>query len=334
MPKVPAYTLAWSPAREAYELYLTQVREAACIVPGSPDWFAWLEQISSFAFEGKSGCYTTRKEAKQRGDRYWYAYLATGEQLTKRYLGKSTDLTLARLEHIAGTLHAQSEIQVPSPLFPATAANDEGEVARQPLPPQLPDPLKSLLATKLHIPRPRPHLVLRAHLIAQLQQGMERTLTLVSAPAGFGKTTLLAQWLAKSGTPAAWVSLGPEDNDPTSFLSYLIAALQTLDAQLGTTALALLRTPQPPPPETVLAVLTNDLASREAGDFTLVLDDYHVITDEPIQRGMTFLLEHLPSQIHLILASRADPRCRWHDCGHRDNSLRCGQVTCALKPPK
>jgi LuxR family maltose regulon positive regulatory protein len=136
---------------------------------------------------------------------------------------------------------------------------------------------------------------------------MERTLTLVSAPAGFGKTTLLAQWLAESGTPAAWVSLGPEDNDPTSFLSYLIAALQTLDAQLGTTALALLRTSQPPPPEVVLAVLTNDLAGREAGDFALVLDDYHVITDEHIQRGMTFLLKHLPPQLHLILAARADP---------------------------
>jgi LuxR family maltose regulon positive regulatory protein len=108
--------------------------------------------------------------------------------------------------------------------------------------------------------------------------------------------------------PAAWVSLGPEDNDPTSFLSYVIAALQTLDAQLGMTALALLHTPQPPAPEAVLAMLSNDLASREAGDFALVLDDYHVITDEPIQRGMTFLLEHLPSQIHLILASCVDPR--------------------------
>jgi LuxR family maltose regulon positive regulatory protein len=157
------------------------------------------------------------------------------------------------------------------------------------------------------MPRPRQHLVLRSHLISQLAQGMERTLTLVSAPAGFGKTTLLAQWLAVSGTHAAWVSLGPEDNDPTSFLSYLIAALQNLDAQLGTSALALLRTPQPPSPEAVLGVLGNELAGREAEDFTLVLDDYHVITDESIQRGMTFLLEHLPTQLHLILAARADP---------------------------
>src|SRR5260221_12626372 len=105
---------------------------------------------------------------------------------------------------------------------------------------------------------------------------MERTLTLVSAPAGFGKTTLLAQWLAESGTPAAWVSLGPQDNDPTSFLSYLIAALQTLDAQIGTTALALLRTPQPPYPEVVLPVLINDWPVAEAANFALALDDSHV----------------------------------------------------------
>ncbi len=118
----------------------------------------------------------------------------------------------------------------------------------------------------------------RAHLVEQLQQGMARALILVSAPAGFGKTTLLAQWLAESGTPAAWLSLEPEDNDPARFLSYLIAALQTFDAQLGTTALALLHTPQPPLPEAVLAILVSEVTSRGAGEFALVLDDYHVIT--------------------------------------------------------
>src|SRR5947209_8613234 len=107
--------------------------------------------------------------------------------------------------------------------------------------------------------------------------------------------------------PVSWLSLEAEDNDPTRFLSYLIAALQTLDAQIGTTALAMLHTPQPPPPETVLALLTNDLMSREGGDVVLVLDDYHTITADPIHRGMTYLVEHLPPQLHLILATRADP---------------------------
>ncbi len=325
MPKVPMYTLAWSSAIGAYELYETRHREALRIVPESPDWFAWLDQVLSFAFSGKSGHYTARKEAKQRGDRYWSAYLATGTQLTKKYLGKTADLTMARLEHIAVLLSAaqaarvaprqekpfrpaQSAAQTPPPASPAAAGTDgEVETAQPPLLAQQRTPLYPLLATRLHVPRLRTRLVSRAHLVERLQRGVERALTLISAPAGFGKTTLLAQWLAGSGTPTAWLSLEAEDNDPTRFLSYLIAALQTLDAQIGTTALALLRTPQPPRPETVLAMLVSELTSRDAAEFALVLDDYHVITAESIQRGMTFLLEHLPPYVHLVLATRADP---------------------------
>jgi LuxR family maltose regulon positive regulatory protein len=318
------YTLAWSSATLVYDLYETRDRGMLGIVPESPAWFAWLDRVSSFAFVGKSGHYTARKEARRRGDRYWYAYLATGTQLIKKYLGKTADLTLVRLEHIASEVsanqptsgqlrqpvplpHVQSETQVSSPVsLAAKGTEDEVDSTRRPTLAQQGTPLHPLMATKLHVPRPRTSLVPRTHLVEQLQQGMEHALTLLSAPAGFGKTTLLAQWLAESGLPAAWVSLGPEENDPTRFLAYVIAALQTLDAQLGTTAVALLLTPQPPSPEAVLAVLSNDLASRE-GHYTLVLDDYHVITAESIQRGMTFLLEHLPSQLHLILAARADP---------------------------
>jgi LuxR family maltose regulon positive regulatory protein len=164
-----------------------------------------------------------------------------------------------------------------------------------------------LITTKLHMPRPRAQLVSRSQLAERLQQGMTDALTLVSAPAGFGKTTVLAQWLAESGTPAAWLSLEPGDNEPVRFLSYLIATLQTLDPSNGVTALSLLRTPQPAPPETVLARLVNDLMKREAADFALVLDDYHVITAEAIHRLLISLVEHLPPQMHLIIATRADP---------------------------
>ena len=217
MPKVPMYTLAWSLTTETYELYETRDRKVLGIIPESPAWFAWLDQVSSFAFSGKSGHFTARKEAKQRGGNYWSTYLATGEQLAKKYLGKSADLTLARLEHIAGTLHAQSESQFPPRETLASAsANKEVDVARHA---QQRHPLHPLLATKLHVPRPRMHLVPRAHLVEPLQQGMARQLILVSAPAGFGKTTLLAQWLAENGTPVAWLSLEAEDNDPTCFLS-------------------------------------------------------------------------------------------------------------------
>src|SRR5215469_2023171 len=174
MAKVPMYTLSWTPATGVYELYQTADREMLRMVPDSPAWFAWLEQVSSFAFAGHSGHYTARKEVKQRGDRYWYAYLAIGEHLTKKYLGKSIDLSLARLEHIAGMLRAQGETSIAPTISPAAARTDgEMDATPRPLPP--------LLATKLYVPRPRTHLVPRAHLARRLQQGVEQALTLVSA---------------------------------------------------------------------------------------------------------------------------------------------------------
>jgi LuxR family maltose regulon positive regulatory protein len=162
---------------------------------------------------------------------------------------------------------------------------------------------------------------------------MEHALTLISAPAGFGKTTLLAQWLASTRMPVAWLSVDVEDNDPTRFLAYLIAALQTLDAQLGTTALALLRTPQPPSPEAVLAQLANDLVSIETEDVALVLDDYHLITAESIQRGMTFLLEHLPRTCTSSWPRALTPHYHWLGYGIKASSVRYGLLTYALEPP-
>jgi LuxR family maltose regulon positive regulatory protein len=139
MPKIPTYTLAWSPAVAAYELYETASREVLQIVPESSEWFAWVDQVSSFAFAGQSGHYTARKEAKQRGHRYWYVYLALGERLTKKYLGKSADLTLARLEQTAGILRAQSETRLFSPQTRAEAsANKEAATRRLPVPAQQP----------------------------------------------------------------------------------------------------------------------------------------------------------------------------------------------------
>jgi len=165
-----------------------------------------------------------------------------------------------------------------------------------------------LLETKLHVPRLRPALVGRPRLSEQLSRGTESALTLVSAPAGFGKTTLLTGWLAVAsaeGRSAAWLSLDQPDSDPTRFWTYLIAALQTAAPGVGAGALSLLQPPQPPI-EAVLATLLNDLSAL-SDDVVLVLDDYHVIDSPDVQAGMSFLLEHLPRQIHLVIASRADP---------------------------
>jgi LuxR family maltose regulon positive regulatory protein len=165
-----------------------------------------------------------------------------------------------------------------------------------------------LLETKLHVPRWRRGLVARPRLSERLSRGVESALTLVSAPAGFGKTTLLAEWLAAApadGRSVAWLSLDQRDNDPASFWTYLVAALKTAAPGVGASALSHLQPPQPPS-EAGLVTLLNDLDAL-SDDVVLVLDDYHVIDARDVQDGMAFLLEHLPPRIHLVIGSRADP---------------------------
>ena len=162
-----------------------------------------------------------------------------------------------------------------------------------------------LLQTKLHLPRSRHGLVPRPRLIERLSRGSGSAVTLVSAPAGFGKTTLLTEWLAADGRCAGWLSLDRRDNDPTTFWTYLVTALRTAVPQVGAAALSLLESPRYPI-EDVLATLLNDL-SAVPDDVVLVLDDYHVIDAREVHDGMEFLLEHLPPQAHLVIAGRADP---------------------------
>jgi LuxR family maltose regulon positive regulatory protein len=163
-----------------------------------------------------------------------------------------------------------------------------------------------LLATKLYLPRLRRGLVPRPRLSERLDRGAETKLTLVSAPAGFGKTTLLTEWLERSMYSAAWVSLDQADNHATSFWSYVVAALQTVEPQIGANAIALLQSLPPAPIEGVLTLLLNEL-SAISNEVVLVLDDYHVIDERDIHEGVVFLLEHLTPRLHLMIASRADP---------------------------
>ena len=172
-----------------------------------------------------------------------------------------------------------------------------------------PDNAAPLLETKLFIPKLRRGVVGRPRLIERLRRGTDSKLTLISAPAGFGKTTLLAEWLASSeddAGSAAWLSLDPSDRQAPTFWSYVITALQTVAPGLGTTSLSMVREPQPPPMESILATLVNELSATPTRS-VLVLDDYHLIDAQEIHEGVASLLEHLPPHVHMVIATRADP---------------------------
>src|SRR6266487_2771823 len=152
-----------------------------------------------------------------------------------------------------------------------------------------------ILATKLYIPRSRPN------------AGLHRKLTLISAPAGFGKTTLVSEWVLGCERPTAWLSLDEGENDPARFLAYLVAALQTIEPNIGEGVLGVLQSPQPPPPEAILTALLNEITTLP-DHFVLVLDDYHVLDAKPVDIALTYLVEHLPPQMHLVIATREDPQ--------------------------
>ena len=282
------------------------------IMVGSAAWYAWLNDATtrSFAFHSPHGVLTARRE-RRHGTWYWYAYRSQQGHLTKAYLGKSEELTTERLHNVAAmlatsTLTSLHMSDTPSPTAPPDAT--------------LPSPVASstssassadmpLLMTKLYIPHARQNMVSRTRLTERMNAGMRGTLTLIVAPAGWGKTTLLSAWHTDPNRPAqplAWVSLDAGDNDPVRFWTYFIVALNTPYPSVGEAALDLLHSPQPPPIESVLTLLLNALATRST-ETVLVLDDYHLIEALPIHDALTFLLDHAPPQLHLVIASRLDP---------------------------
>jgi LuxR family transcriptional regulator, maltose regulon positive regulatory protein len=179
-----------------------------------------------------------------------------------------------------------------------------------------------ILATKLAVPKSRPCVVPRPGLIERLGEGLRGRLTLVSAPAGFGKTTIISEWAAgqrrlEPEVCLAWLSLDEGDSDQARFLAYLVAALRTVVAEVGEGALGMLQSPQPPATEAVLTALLNEITALPH-DIVLILDDYHVVDSEPVDGALAFLLEHLPPQMHLVIATREDPHlplARWRARG-------------------
>jgi len=200
-------------------------------------WFVWLTTHTSFSFQGQHGHLNVFKETRARGAGYWYAYHTQSGQTRKRYLGRSATVTLARLEEAAHALDGQTTPDVSSPRAPSTSD-------RSPTPSHYPGQGQqpSLLLPKFRPPRLPSSSIWRQRLIARLEEGRQGKLTLVLAPAGSGKTTLIRQWMETQDpeTQLAWLSLDPEDDDPIRFWRYVLPACERTEGKPGHNALKLL----------------------------------------------------------------------------------------------
>ncbi|GCE18725.1 hypothetical protein KDK_25250 [Dictyobacter kobayashii] len=252
------------------------------------------------------GTYTVRKEKAGGNQVYWYGYQRVAERLQKKYLAKEHELSLERLEEVALFFHPQTEADTASVVQqanqPAEASVRVGEETQQ----QTSISLNPILATKLKMPSISSRLVPRPQLYQQLQKVLEVPLTLVAAPAGFGKSTLVSSWLKQSNSATAWVSLEKSDDEPMYFWTYIFTACNMLYSGSAEVALSLLHALPPPKIESILAVLINSLVTLPH-EVIIVLDDYHSIENNSIHQGMSFLIDHLPEQVHLLIATRADP---------------------------
>ncbi len=293
MPKPARYTLIWSAEREMYADGAENQRNAFSLMEDDSAWFDWLGSRTSFSFQGRHGRLNLLKETRARGgEGYWYAYLRQGKRTIKHYAGRTPDLTLARLETLAKTLNTSTS-QTPS--IRTVTSPLPGETTLEPL-----------LSSRLHPPRLSTPLLAREALLNALDAARERTLTLVCAPAGFGKTTLLAQWVERQKSQVAWLSLSHEQNDPLCFLNYLIGSLQQIQPDFGSDILADFRSSSPNFLTRSIVSLVNELASLQR-DITIILDNYHLIGNSAIHDALALLLDSLPLHIHLTVASRGEP---------------------------
>lgn len=314
MPRYAHAQLQWS---EQTQTYVLSIGDQASEQALTSDW---LEQSSSFAFHSRWGMYyTARKQRVQRGSSYWYAYRRLRGRIVKRYLGKAADLTLARLEEIARVLESASEMphRVFQPPQTPTLFHSlpDGLLAEDGFP-SSPVEAYPLLLSKLAQPRLPAVLLDRSRLFPLLDTGQAGSLTLLSAPAGFGKTTLASQWIAARRAcadfpPVAWVSLEVAENDPLRFWRYLLAACQAFRVDLTPVHRAFASlTAQPPflPADLSgwLSVFLNALAQAPTGGI-LVLEDYQVIAEHTIHETLSFFLNHLPEALHVLMLTRADP---------------------------
>jgi LuxR family transcriptional regulator, maltose regulon positive regulatory protein len=335
---------------------LVQEGSATALPVGSLAWYAWLADATSFAFRSEHGTFTAHKERRGPTREYWKAYRRHAGRLQRVYLGKSSELTLERLNAAAAELARGISADVPSGHTMSedtahdltNAAADVMKEDARPGAPRLPDAVSiqqisalkltmdnahplHLLSTKYALPASRANMVPRPRLAELLDAAMSqgRKLILIAAPAGFGKTTLLVEWLTARtedrglraervssalspqssvlNTRVAWLSLDDTDNQLAQFLAYLIAALETVRPGIGAEPWALLRTQVAhPPTQAILTMLVNALGDSP-DRLVLALDDYHTITLQAIHEAVAFLLERMPPHMHIIMTTRADP---------------------------
>ncbi len=295
--------------------YLYQLATGARpIVIGSPVWYDWLEHHYSFVFIDPIGEFIARKSGTAAGNQHWKAFHKRLGKLYQMRLGSSHMLTLERLQDAAQVFAGQSASATSNQISAADSA-----ACLRPAPEtvaQLGAP-RSLMRTKLYRPSVSGDLILRDRLIDRLNTGLSGNVTLLCTPAGFGKSTLLAQWLQAHKRPAAWLSLDENDEELAIFVSGFTAALRTVfpDACPATASLATAQ--RFPSVEQVATLLLNELADLPA-DVILVLDDYHLIHNSEVHTLLALLIEHLPPSLHLVLASRTDPPlpfARWRARG-------------------
>ncbi len=266
----------------------------AFIPVGSPDWFAWLAQQDKFSFEGKNGHFTARRETR-RGRPFWYAYRRRGGKLLKQYLGKTDELTLERLEYASSLLDGQNLFdRYASPPAGELSSNAESRIDRSFLP-----------MTKVNNPALPPHLLSRPRLTRQIST----PLTVISAPSGFGKSTLLNDWKRTCGHPVAWLALDESDNHPARFWYSVIMALRTIRPDFGEELLVYLRADLPMHLSDFIARLTNQMTSDLAAypRLGLVLDDFQHITLAELYASIQTWLEHLPPNLLLVILGHTKP---------------------------